>query len=77
MDDIEKHCANNIEKCMITAVYTQVTSKGMQLIGQATSIAEVIREFPGETEEELAEMGERAGKAVGTIIRTLFDFKLE
>eukprot|EP00347_Sterkiella_histriomuscorum_P008593 403344499 len=74
IEEVAKYCEKSHD-CEAEALFGGLAGKAFQLIDKATAIADIAREFPGETEQDVFEQGTTFGKAIGAALRIIFNFQ--
>ena len=63
------------ELCAMTKITENLTKNMFVLMGKMTAMAETMKEFPSEDEDEYKEQMREIGTDAGTFLRVIYDYK--
>ncbi|CDW83775.1 UNKNOWN [Stylonychia lemnae] len=71
--EVEKFCLKN--DCSPPTIFGGLAAKAFQIFDKLTTIADMLQEFPGDDAQEVFDQGQSIGKALGSMIRIIFNFQ--
>ena len=73
--DIWDMCKQNEELCSMETITQNITKSLFVLMGKLTGLAETLKSFPAEEEDEYREQMRELGSDAGTFLRVIFSYE--
>ena len=73
--DIWDMCAENKELCEMETITGNLTRSMFVLMGKLTSMAETLKNFPAEEQDDYREQMRELGSDAGTLLRVIFAYE--
>ena len=74
IEEVAKYCSRTHD-CEPESIFGGLAGKAFQLIEKFTAVADILREFPADSADEVYEQGITIGKSLGSTLRIIFNFQ--